>query len=74
MKPLVEGLQQEYESKVEFRLLNVERDPEGVELARSLGVQFPPTFVFVNSDGVIAGRLIGEVAESELRERLDALR
>ena len=39
MKPLVERLQKEYDGRIEFRLLNVERDTEGVELAKSLGVQ-----------------------------------
>ena len=33
MKPVVDGLEKEYEGKVEFRRYNVETDPKGVELA-----------------------------------------
>jgi len=73
MKPLVEGLEKQYEGKVEFRKLNVEKDPAGVELANSLGVQYVPTFVFVNSDGVIAKQVVGEQTEAQLTAALDAL-
>lgn len=74
MKPLVEGLEKQYQGKVEFRKLNVEKDPAGVELANSLGVQYVPTFVFVNSDGVIAKQVVGEQTEAQLTAALDSLR
>lgn len=73
MKPLVERLKQEYDGRIEFRLLNVERDAEGVELARALGVQYVPTFVFVDKAGVVSTELVGEVAEERMREQLELL-
>jgi thiol-disulfide isomerase/thioredoxin len=73
MKPVVDGLQKEYEGKVEFRLYNVETDPTGVELANSLGVTAVPTFVFVNSDGIQAGTKIGGGSAEEMRALLDKL-
>lgn len=73
MKPLVEGLKPQYADKVEFRLYNVESDQEGVALANKLGVQYVPTFVFVNSDGIISQQVVGEQTEAQMRQALDAL-
>ena len=73
MKPLVEGLKPQYADKVEFRLYNVESDQEGVALANALGVQYVPTFVFVNSDGVISQQVVGEQTEAQMKQALDAL-
>lgn len=74
MKPLVERLQQEYGDRIEFRAHNIESDRQAVVIAQSLGVQFPPTYVFVNSDGVVGARLTGEIAETDMRAQLDALK
>jgi len=73
MKPVVDGLKQEYDGKVEFRLYNVETDPTGVDLANKLGVTAVPTFVFVNSDGVQSGTKIGGASAEEMRGLLDKL-
>lgn len=37
------------------------------------GVTAFPSFVFVGSDGLVKGRLVGAVPEEQLREQLDAL-
>lgn len=74
MKPLVEGLEKQYEGKVEFRRLNVEKDQAGVELANKLGVQYVPTFLFVNADGVIAQQVVGEQTKEQLTAALDSLK
>lgn len=73
MEPLVKGLEQQYEGKIEFRRLNVETDQSGVELANKLGVQYVPTFLFVNSDGVIAKQVVGGQTEQQMKSELDAL-
>lgn len=74
MKPVVDRLKQEYEGKVEFRLINVDNDPDGNALMAQYNAQYVPTFVFLNADGTTAGQIVGEVEESQLREKLDALR
>jgi len=74
MKPVVDRLEQEYAGTVEFRVYDVDKSQEGAELMRSYRAQHLPTFVFVNTDGSEAGRLVGEVAESEIKAKLDALR
>ena len=73
MKPLVEGLSQSYNGRIEFRRLNVESDQKAIDLASKLGVQYVPTFAFVNSDGVISKTVVGEQTEAALRSGLDAL-
>ena len=73
MVPVVNGLKSEYEGKVEFRLLNVEKDAEGARLADSFGAQYVPTFIFVNADGTQSGQLVGTQSEDQMRKELDKL-
>ena len=74
MKPLVERLEKQYAGKIEFRLLNVESDPAANDLANQLGVQYVPTFMFVNSNGVRANSAVGEMTEQALTTSLNALK
>lgn len=74
MKPVVDGLKQEYEGTVEFRLINTDTDPNAQALAAKYGISAVPTFVFLNADGSEAGRLLGEQPEDTMRQRLDALK
>ena len=73
MKPVVDGLQPEYEGQVEFRIINVETDPEGAALMQQFRAQYVPTFVFLSADGEVVDQVIGEVEEDVLKEKLDAL-
>jgi thiol-disulfide isomerase/thioredoxin len=73
MKPLVEGLEKEYGEKIEFRKFNVESDQAGVKLANELGVQYVPTFLFVNTNGVISKQVVGSQTEEQMRALLDGL-
>jgi len=73
MKPVVDGLSEEYADKVEFRRLNVETDQKAIELANQMGVTAVPTFVFVNSNGVQAGTKIGGATAEDLRAQIDKL-
>ncbi|MDA3935434.1 MAG: thioredoxin family protein [Actinomycetota bacterium] len=73
MKPVVDRLMPKYEGKVDFVLYEIEKDATGEALAEEYGVQFIPTFVFLNSDGTEADRMVGEVSESTLKSALDRL-
>jgi predicted DsbA family dithiol-disulfide isomerase len=73
MKPVVDGLSDEYAGKVDFKRLNVETDQKAVELANQMGVTAVPTFVFVNSNGVQAGTKIGGATAEDLRAQIDKL-
>lgn len=75
MKPLVERLRKAYAGKVDFTIYTDDGNPAGDQLAQKLGVQYVPTFVFVNTDGSMSGSLlIGGTDEATLRQRLDALK
>ncbi len=74
MKPLVEGLEKSYAGKVEFRRLNIESDQAAVKLADTMGVQYVPTFVFVNSNGVVAKNVVGEMTQDALSSGVSSLK
>lgn len=71
---MVDRLKQEYEGTVEFRLYNVETDPEGAEVSQTYGVQVVPTFVFTNADGSLSDQAVGALSEERLRGAIEALR
>lgn len=73
MAPVVDRLKTEYEGVVEFRTVNVDSDPEGPQLASGFGLQFVPSFVFLDREGGQQDLLVGEVSEVQLREVLDSL-
>lgn len=70
---MVDRLQKEYEGTVEFKLYNVEKDAEGGRLANQFGVQYVPTFVFLNADGTKSQSFSGGT-EAQIRAALDALK
>ena len=70
---MVDGLKSDYEGTVEFRIYNFDRDPDAEQAAAPFGVQFVPTFVFVDSNGEIVDQRVGAVEEDELRSLLDSL-
>jgi thioredoxin-like negative regulator of GroEL len=75
MKPVVDGLTKRYAGKIEIRRMDTDgSDPQVAQLADALGIQYVPTFVFVNSDGTVTATVVGEVSESRLVEELAKLR
>ncbi len=74
MKPVVDGLEKQYKGKVEFRLINADTDPQAQSLSQKYGITAVPTFVFLNTDGTEATRLLGEQSENQMRKTLDSLK
>ena len=75
MKPLVEGLEKQYGSSVEFKRLNVGgNDAASLALAEKLGVQYVPTFVYATKDGVVSNTVVGEQTVAQLKTGLDKLK
>jgi thioredoxin-like negative regulator of GroEL len=70
---VVDRLKAEYEGIVEFRIINVDTDPEGQALMAKYGAQFVPTFVFLRSDGSVSEMIVGAQSESVLGAALNAL-
>ena len=75
MKPVVDGLREQYKGKIEIKRMDTDAgDPEVETLAKAFSIQYVPTFVFVNSDGTVSGTVVGEVPESKLVEELSKLK
>ena len=75
MKPLVEGLEKQYGTTIEFRRLNVDgTDAAALTLADKVGVQYVPTFLFATKDGVVTNTVVGEQTTDQLRAGLDKLK
>ncbi|MDO9557381.1 MAG: thioredoxin fold domain-containing protein [Coriobacteriia bacterium] len=73
MAPVVSGIKGDYEDRIVFKLYDVDSSKEGIALANEFGLQFVPTFVFVDSTGQEVDRVVGLISESALRETLDNL-
>jgi thioredoxin-related protein len=73
MAPIVDGLIPEYEGSVAIRTYDVETSADAAALAGEYGVQYVPTFVFLDGEGENVNVIIGEVSESELKDALDEL-
>lgn len=75
MKPVVDGLQQEYQGKVDFIRINTDTATgEQQKIADQFGVTVIPTFVFLNSDGTVAKKVVGEIKADAMRAQLNALK
>lgn len=75
MRPVVDRLRSAYAGKVDIREMNTSKGGAEVEqLAQRFGIQYVPTFVFVNADGSVSNTLVGETAEATMRSELDKLR
>jgi thioredoxin-like negative regulator of GroEL len=73
MAPVVDRLKTDYEGIVEFRLINVDTDPQGQALMAQYKAQYVPTFVLLMSDGSVSQTIVGSQDEGLLRSALDAL-
>lgn len=73
MEPVVDRLYERYEGAVAFAVLNPNDDPEFNRIANDYGIQYVPTFVFVDSDGVEVERLVGVVSEDVLADAIESI-
>lgn len=72
---MVDGLVQKYAGRYDIKVMNLSSgDPEYERLAQSYGVEYVPTFVFLNSDGSKANTLVGAQSAERLEAELVKLR
>lgn len=73
MKPVVDGLQQEYADRIAFEVYeDVDADAAGSALASAHGVSAVPTMMLVAPDGTEVERWVGARPADELRRAFDA--
>ncbi len=70
---MVDRLKQEYEGRIEFRIVNVDTDPNAAALSAQYRVSGVPMFVFLDETGTQRDPIIGKVPEETLRAALEAL-
>ena len=70
MKPIVHGLEAEYQERIQFTYLDMD-DPATDAIKRELGFQWRPHFFLLDGSGEIIRQWVGMVEEQELRAALD---
>jgi thioredoxin-related protein len=75
MRPVVDRLRTQYAGRVDIKEMNLSRGDASVEaLADTFGVEYVPTFVFVDRDGTVRASVVGEMSEDAMRAKLDSLK
>jgi hypothetical protein len=75
MRPVVAGLTKTYAGRVDIRVLDTSKPDATVgTMSQRFGIEYVPTFVFLDSQGrQRGGLLVGVVTATELTSRLDSL-
>ncbi len=72
---MVDGLAQKYAGRYDIRVMNSSTgSPEVGELAEKYGIEYVPTFVFVNTDGTESARIVGAVPVGQIEGELAKLK
>ncbi|MEW5938778.1 MAG: hypothetical protein AB1750_03890 [Chloroflexota bacterium] len=70
MKPIVDGIEQEFEGRLLVIRLNIQ-ETVGRELAPVYGFEFTPTFIFFDAQGVELWREIGNLDVEKVRRSME---
>ena len=70
MKPIVDGIEEEYADRLHVIRLNVQ-EQVGRELAPVFGFEFTPTFIFFDAQGNELWRSVGTLDLDRLRQSLE---
>lgn len=66
MRPIVHGLENEYQEQIEFVYLDID-DPDTAEAKEKYGYRYQPHFFLVDGNGEVVQQWLGPVQESEFR-------
>ncbi|MFW6042547.1 MAG: TlpA family protein disulfide reductase [Chloroflexota bacterium] len=72
MKPVVHGLESEYEEQVDFIYYNID-DPDTAEAKEEYGYRYQPHFFVVDSQGTVVAEWLGPVAEEEFVAAIESV-
>jgi FlaG/FlaF family flagellin (archaellin) len=73
MRPVVAGLKAQYAGRVDVIVEDTSADAAAQALGDKAGIQYVPTFMFVDSSGALSRSIVGEVPTSQLTAELDKL-
>jgi thioredoxin 1 len=69
MKPIVDGIEQEYKGRLTVIRLDMQ-SAAGATLAPIYDFQYTPTFIFFNAQGKEVWRNVGQLDVNQLRDAL----
>ncbi len=72
MKPIVDELKEEYEDRVEFRLLDVDQ-PETDEEIKKYNIRSIPAYEFLDASGKQVDEVAGMMTKKEFRKKIERL-
>lgn len=72
MKPIVDGIDNEFEDRLEVIRLDVQK-PEAKPFMEKYGFEFTPTFILFDAEGQETWRSVGSLDSGRLREVIAAL-
>jgi len=72
MKPIVNELKEEYEDRVEFRLLDVDQ-PETEEEIKKYNIRAIPAYEFLDASGEQVDEVVGMMTKDEFRKKIESL-
>jgi thioredoxin 1 len=70
MEPIVEQLKEEYGDRVDFKAYNTLEERGKVD---KYGITAVPTFLFINTDGEIVDKVVGQTDIETMRSKIEAL-
>lgn len=69
IKPIVDGIEREYEGRLKIIRVNIQSDL-GRVLRKPYQFQYTPTFIYLNSQGIEEWRQLGSLDTNKLRASL----
>jgi hypothetical protein len=75
MRPVVDGLVKQYAGRYDIKVVNLSLNNEADRaLYQSFGLQYVPTFVFLNADGSRSGTIVGSTSVQKIEAELAKLK
>ncbi|MCL6471871.1 MAG: thioredoxin family protein [Firmicutes bacterium] len=69
MKPVVEQVRSEYESKLPFEFYNLGNASNG-EIANKYGILYIPTLIFIGKDGSVVNKIVGVADKASIEQNV----
>ncbi len=70
-KPVVDGIEREFQGRLQVIRLNVQ-EPVALQVARRYRFEYTPTFIFFDAQGTELWRTIGAVDPLQVRSSMEA--
>lgn len=72
MKPIVDGIENEYQNQLIVQRVNIQ-DNAGKSLAQKYGFLATPTFILFDAEGKEVWRSIGNLSREKVKQFLDSI-